>query len=60
MRPGTRAWGKAVWLLLALNAPIILAGLLVDNTPVEVIGLTVAVIAVAAAYLHLRSRKETS
>lgn len=55
MRPGTKAWSAAIWLLLIVNAPILCIGLLVDNDTVETLGLSLAVVALAANLLHRRA-----
>jgi hypothetical protein len=60
MRPGTRAWDAAIWLLLVVNTPILITGLAVENRAVETAGLTIATVAVVMAFLDRRAQpKET-
>lgn len=60
MRPGTRLWMAAIWLLLIVNTPLIVTGLLIDHTAIETAATAIAIVAVAAAVAHRRARKETT
>jgi hypothetical protein len=50
----------AVWLLLIANTPLIVTGLLIDNTAIESTATAIAIVAVAGAVAHRRARKETT
>jgi hypothetical protein len=60
MRPGTRGWRTAVWLLLVANTPLIVTGLLIDSPAVETVATLLAVTAVGGAVAHIRAQKETT
>lgn len=58
-RPGSAAWSAAIWLIMLVDVPFLIATFISDNSTVKMIGLVLAVVGIAGVILDNRARRRS-